>query len=279
MKKLISAFTLTILFTGAAFAQQDADGTKDNPMFPTRMPNYFITEVTENFNAVDFNLAKGGSKIESKEGTTSVVRYDFNPESTQSKPSALQILRNYENAAKKIGRTTVFLDATEALATFKLMKNGKPSTWVKVECMGDGDNAFYVLTIVQLEAMKQDVTSDDILKALNADGHIALYINFETGKSDIKPESQSIIDQIAAMVQSNPTLKISIEGHTDNVGAPLSNQALSESRAKSVMNALIAKGNDKARLSAKGWGQTKPISDNGTEDGKAMNRRVEIVKL
>ena len=242
MKKLISAFTLTILFAGAVFAQQDADGTKDNPMFPTRMLNYFITEATENYNAVDFNMAKEGSKIESKEGTTNMVRYDFNVESTQSRPSVLQILRNYVNAARKIGGTTVFLDTNEAMATFKFTKNGKVSTWVKVECMGDSNTSFYILTIVQLEAMKQDVTSDDILKALNADGHIALYINFETGKSDIKPESQSIIDQIAAMVQSNPTLKISIEGHTDNVGAPLSNQTLSESRAKSVMNALICKG-------------------------------------
>ena len=81
------------------------------------------------------------------------------------------------------------------------------------------------------------------------------------------------------MVSANPTLKISLEGHTDNVGAPVSNQTLSESRAKAVMNALISKGTDKGRLSSKGWGQTKPIAENSSEDGKGKNRRVEIVKL
>jgi outer membrane protein OmpA-like peptidoglycan-associated protein len=126
--------------------------------------------------------------------------------------------------------------------------------------------------------MKQEITSNDILTALNTEGHIALYINFETGKSDIQPESQKTIDQIAGMLQSNPTFKISIEGHRDNIGTPQSNQALSENRAKSVMNAVIAMDTDKARLSSKGWGQTKPIADNKTEEGRAKNRRVEIVK-
>jgi outer membrane protein OmpA-like peptidoglycan-associated protein len=101
--------------------------------------------------------------------------------------------------------------------------------------------------------------------ALNKDGYIALYINFETGKADIKPESHKIIEQIVQMMKDNPTLNISIEGHTDNVGTPQSNQTLSENRAKAVMNAIIAKGIDKSRLSSKGWGQTKPIADIKTE--------------
>ena len=120
--------------------------------------------------------------------------------------------------------------------------------------------------------------SNDILTALNNDGRIALYITFETGKSDIKPESQTIIDQIVEMLKSNPSLKISIEGHTDNVGTPTTNKTLSENRANAVKNALITKGTDKSRLSSKGFGQDNPISDNNTEEGKAKNRRVEIVK-
>ena len=279
MKKIIPVFILAALGVITAFAQQDAEGTKDNPMFPTRMPNFYIVEISDNYNSVDFNLAKGGAKIGTKEGTTSVVRYNFNIESGQSKPSVLQILRNYENAAKKIGGITVFLDAGEAIATYKVMKNGKETAWVKIECGGDNSNDFYILTIVNLEAMKQEVTSDDILKALNTNGHIALYINFETGKSDIKPESQTIVDQIAEMLKSNPTLKIIVEGHTDNSGSLAANQTLSENRAMSVMNALIAKNIDKGRLSAKGWGQTKPIADNSTEEGRAQNRRVEVVKM
>ena len=268
-----------MLFTTSLFAQQDADGCKDSPMFPTRMPNYLIGSCKSDYDASVFNLDAGGTNTITKEGTHTAIQFDFNHESGSSKPSVLQILRNYETAAKSIGGVTVFLSSTEGVAVFKIMKSGKESAWVKIECIGDGGNDTYVLTIIQLEQMKQEVTSDDILKALNADGHIALYINFETGKSEIKQESQKIIDQIADMLKTNATLKISVEGHTDNVGNSTSNQTLSENRAKSVMNALITKGIDKSRLKSKGWGQTKPITDNNTEDGKAKNRRVEIVKL
>ncbi len=278
MKKITLIIALIATSLTTTFAQQDAEGTKDHPMFPNKMTNYFRSESTTNFDAVDFNLAPGGSKMITKEGTKTLIRYDFNTESRQSKPSALQILRNYEAAAKKIGGETLFLNAGEGLGTFKIVKNVS-EVWVNIETGGDGDNDFYYLTILEIELMKQEITSNDILTALNTDGHIALYINFETGKSDIKPESQKIIDQIVEMLKSNPTLKISIEGHTDNVGNPQSNQTLSENRAKAVMNAIISKGIDKLRLSSKGWGQTKPTVDNNTEDGKAKNRRVEIVKL
>jgi len=217
--------------------------------------------------------------MEHREGTMTMIRYDFNTESGQPKPSALQILKNYENASKAVGGVTVFQNASEAIGTYKIMKQGKETAWVKIECGGNDNSDFYALTIIQLEEMKQEVTSANILTALNTDGHIALYINFETGKSDIKPESQEIIDQIALMLTNNPGLNISIEGHTDNVGTPASNQTLSDNRAKSVMSALTVKGIDKSRLSAKGWGQTKPIADNTTDENKSRNRRVEIVKL
>ena len=80
------------------------------------------------------------------------------------------------------------------------------------------------------------------------------------------------------MLTTDPSIKISIEGHTDNVGTAAANQTLSQNRAKAVMDAIIAKGIDKARLSSKGWGQNKPVADNSTEEGRAWNRRVEIVK-
>jgi outer membrane protein OmpA-like peptidoglycan-associated protein len=87
-----------------------------------------------------------------------------------------------------------------------------------------------------------------------------------------------IIDQIAALLQAHPDLKLSIEGHTDNVGTPQSNKTLSQQRANSVMSAVAQKGIAANRMTAVGWGQEKPIADNRSEDGKAKNRRVEIVK-
>jgi OmpA-OmpF porin, OOP family len=273
-------FTLTILVATATslFAQQDAEGCKDPQLFPTRMPNYFITECQNNFDAVDFDLAAGGENVVSKEGTKTRVSYDFNYESGAAKPSALQILRNYEAAVKKIGGKTQFLSAPEGKGVFKVTKAGS-EVWIKIDEVGNDNSDNYIITILEIEAMKQEVTSDDILGALKTDGHIALYLNFETGKSSIQPESQNVIDQLIAMLQANPALKINIEGHTDNAGSLQSNQALSENRAKAVLNAIVLKGIDKTRLLSKGWGQTKPINDNATEEGKAKNRRVEIVKL
>jgi len=114
-------------------------------------------------------------------------------------PSILQILRNYENAAKKIGGN-YFVSAAgdEGIATFEIVKGGK-EVWVKVE-KGANDAVSYAVTLVEVEAMKQEITSNDILTALNTDGYIALYINFDSGKSDIKIESQPIIEQLVEMM-------------------------------------------------------------------------------
>ena len=136
----------------------------------------------------------------------------------------------------------------------------------------------YYLTIVLKELMKQVVTASDMFDALNRDGHVALYINFDTGKSIIRDESKPVIDQIVQMMKSNPDLKIGVEGHTDNVGTPASNKTLSEARAKSVVSAIVAQGVSADRLSPAGFGQDKPIADNNTEEGRAKNRRVELVK-
>ena len=80
------------------------------------------------------------------------------------------------------------------------------------------------------------------------------------------------------MMKANPDLKLSVEGHTDNIGNPVSNKTLSEERAKSVVNAIIGQGIGIERLSSSGFGQDKPIGDNNTDEGRAMNRRVELVK-
>ena len=157
----------------------------------------------------------------------------------------------------------------------KIVKEGN-EMWIEVVPNLDGSD--YYLTIILKELMNQDVTASDMFDALNRDGHIPLYINFDTGKSIIKPESKPIIEQIIEMLKSNPELKLSVEGHTDNVGSPASNKTLSEERAKSVVTAIVNQGIPTERLSSSGYGQDKPIGDNNTEEGRAKNRRVELVK-
>ena len=103
-------------------------------------------------------------------------------------------------------------------------------------------------------------------------------IQFETNKAVIKPESFGLLDEITAAVKSAPQIKkLSIEGHTDDVGADKYNQKLSDQRAASVKQYLVEHGVDAARLASKGWGEAKPIADNATEEGKEKNRRVEFI--
>lgn len=277
MKNLKLLLGLLLLLISKIAFSQDVEGSAEHPMFPNRMANYLILEYSNNFDAAEFNLAINAAKVVTKEGTKTYINYGFDNESGKQMPSVLQILRNYENASKKIGGTTLFFNSADGIAVFKITK-GEKEVWVEVE-KGANDAQNYTLTVVEVESMKQEITSNDILTALNADGYLALYINFDTGKSDIKTETQSIVDQLAEMMNANTDLKISIEGHTDNVGTPEANKTLSLNRAKAVVSAIAAKGVSASRLSSVGWGQEKPVADNRTEDGKAKNRRVEIVKL
>ncbi|HXB32540.1 MAG TPA: OmpA family protein [Puia sp.] len=118
------------------------------------------------------------------------------------------------------------------------------------------------------------------LQPLAANAVIVLKnIFFEPNKFDLKPESGAELGEIVQLLKDNPTLKIQISGHTDNSGKPADNFKLSEDRAKSVTDYLIAKGISPARLSSKGWGDTQPIADNSTPEGKAKNRRTDLKVL
>jgi outer membrane protein OmpA-like peptidoglycan-associated protein len=105
---------------------------------------------------------------------------------------------------------------------------------------------------------------------------ILLGVNFETGKAVLLPESRSILDQVAQSLVENPEVNIEVGGHTDNVGAAAANLRLSEARANAVRDYLIEKGVEAGRLTARGYGEEKPVADNTTAFGRAANRRVEL---
>ena len=108
---------------------------------------------------------------------------------------------------------------------------------------------------------------------------IASGLRFKTGKADILPESMGIINKIHDLMTQHPEVRMSVEGHTDNVGDDAMNYNLSEKRAESVKSKLVSMGIEASRLASKGWGEKKPIADNSTPEGCANNRRVEFVKL
>ncbi len=153
---------------------------------------------------------------------------------------------------------------------------------VKVAFQIYSNSAMGNIGVVEIKDFKQTikkVTADEILDAINTKGVATLYINFDTGKSRIKTESYTVIDEIVKMMEANPNLKISVEGHTDNIGDEVSNMALSKNRAEAVLKAITNKTINKTRLSSTGLGATKPIEDNTTKEGRAKNRRVELRKL
>ena len=266
-----------------ALAQEEESAepkAKDISYF-SGMPNYTITEADEKeFDAYGFYNGKDCTRVE---GRKSYRAYFLKEGATRA--SILQIARNYANAIKSMGGTVIFDGECSGAACAencgyrmvvgKAVK-GTDELWIEVVPWGDGDN--YSITVVVKEAMKQDVTASALFEALNRDGHVALYINFDSGKATIRPDSQPVIDQVVEMLKGNPALRLGVEGHTDGVGTPESNKTLSQDRARAVVNALVAKGIDAARLAASGWGEEKPIADDTTEEGRAKNRRVELVK-
>lgn len=135
--------------------------------------------------------------------------------------------------------------------------------------------------VAEREGFKQTAAllpADALKKQLDAQGHVAIQVNFATDKANILPDSQPQLNQVLAMLKQDPALKLSIEGHTDNSGNAAHNQQLADARATSVMASLVAAGIDASRLQARGWGQDKPVADNSTDAGRASNRRVELVK-
>ncbi len=115
------------------------------------------------------------------------------------------------------------------------------------------------------------------LQPIEANASIVLKnVFFDINKFDLKPESEAELDKLVQLLNDNPTVKIQIGGHTDNTGKPADNLTLSNNRAKSVVTYLVSKGIVATRLSSKGFGETQPVAENKTEDGKAMNRRTEM---
>ncbi len=162
----------------------------------------------------------------------------------------------------------------------KVTKDGK-EIWAAVEQDNWGGNTYY-LWVAERAAMRQEVTADAkfMADAITSSGHIALYgIYFDFNKSVVKPESDPAISEIAKLLGEHPNLRVLIVGHTDNVGGLDFNMQLSKARADAVLTALTTKHRVNPRqMQAYGVGQLAPVASNDTEDGRAKNRRVELVK-
>lgn len=225
------------------------------------------------------------------EGKVTKIDYQDPPDR-----SSLERIRNYEQALKKAGFEIKFMCSKEEcgheigietigyypperyLTAFQ--KRNEGNVWIGVFVAAGPWTKIIVVEEKPMETGMVKVTADILKENITKDGHMAVYgIYFDTGKSDIKPESDETIKEIATLLQKNPSLQIYVVGHTDNVGKLKDNMELSQKRAESVVNELITKYKiPSANLEAGGVGPLAPVATNDTKEGKELNRRVDIVK-
>jgi OmpA-OmpF porin, OOP family len=215
--------------------------------------------------------------------------------------SAFQVFKTYESLITGLGGVRVFEGRTKPMIDLKLkfsemrhrhpvydtdqmgvymLRTPQTEIWLEAYAP-EYQKDIYFLTVVEKKGLEVKATllpAEQMKRELDDKGHVALYINFDFDKADIKPDSRPIIDEIVKLLKANPSLNVTVEGHTDNVGAPDYNRRLSDGRARSVVAELTAEGIASRRLKAIGYGQDKPIADNSTDQGRSKNRRVELVK-
>ncbi|MFP4475458.1 MAG: OmpA family protein [Desulfatibacillaceae bacterium] len=247
---------------------------KDHPLL-TRMPGYQITEYQSGFGAKAFPVPTDEEDVYDErrvEGARTLITYEI-PDGGDP-ANDLDIVRNYSNALKSLGGTVLFENDTQT--NYRANIQGR-DVWVQASSFNGGE--MYELTVVEIGEVTQVVEAGSLGAAIDRDGHVAVYINFDSGKAYVKADSRKAVEEIAALMQSRPKLRLRVEGHTDDVGDDQANMILSEARAGAVVNVLSFLGVDTSRLEPAGLGETTPIADNGTEEGRAKNRRVELVRM
>jgi outer membrane protein OmpA-like peptidoglycan-associated protein len=270
-RAILAAAVLTLVAVSAG--AQDAPGCKDDPLFPNRMPNYRIERCeTKAFTFYEFFTVKPPKK--KVEGDLTFITYTV--DKRENDRSGIEVVRNYENALKKIGGKVQASDP-QRWVNGSVVQAGR-EVWAQAE---KGNGKIW-LRVLRVQAMNQIIVADAAALAndLNTTGHTAVQgIYFDTGKATLKPESAQAVGEVAKLLKASASMKVYVVGHTDTVGSVDSNLKLSQDRAEAVVQALVRDhGIAAARLKSFGNGPFAPVATNGTEDGKAQNRRVELVK-
>ena len=269
----VCASTFIILMMASSIqAQDDRQGSSDHPLI-SRMPDFWIAAYQES--EYESHTFRDSSGIEIEvEGHYFHIEYRLNKGAQE--PGRLMILKNYENALTKIGAQTWIRKGKELFA--KVENEGR-EVWIQVYAL----DSLYRLTVVEREQMEQKVAvnPDALLGDLATTGHATVYgIHFDHDSANIKQESKPSLQAIADMLKTNSSLKLYVVGHTDMTGKFEYNVELSLRRADAVVQALVNEyGIAAERLIEKGAGPLCPIGSNKDENGRKLNRRVELVEM
>lgn len=294
---------------------QDLAGSADHPAIKRFQGSVIRAQTRQEFEAYTVPLAppdaseKKFKKEQVVEGKTVRTLYQ-----APAGASPLAVFRSYETALRQAGFETLYTcalrpcnpdgriqvtlgtsrkfltelggksldDAATYLLAARQASTNTYAVVVTSHIWQDPSRTFYLVDVVEakpLEAnlvtVKAEVLADDLKKT----GHAAIYgIYFDTGKATIKPESKPALEEIAKLLAMQPALKLHVVGHTDNVGTLPSNMSLSKQRADAVVNTLVNEHKiAAARLVPNGVGPLAPVASNEAEEGRAKNRRVELV--
>lgn len=268
--------------------------------YPEKLEDGYRTDRKPRFDEVYLVVGKELRKVE---GQLFVRNFPH----TTVNMSALESQRNYENLIKSLGGVKVnqlmpadaefkrlypenneilekkmrVLGVNNGGANYQifLVRTPQKNIWFGLSIYDDGRGTW--LLTMEEKAFEQTVAltkAKAMAEGLQKAGEIALYLAFDTDSAVIKEESKPVVAEIAKLLNTDPSLRLKVEGHTDNQGSAAHNKKLSESRAQAVVQALTAQGIEAKRLQAVGYGQDKPIDDNANEAGRAKNRRVMLVK-
>lgn len=280
MNRLLTSRLLLLVLSAAILTAQserteDAEKSKDHPLV-SRFPGYFISSYEEQeFSVHEFQLGEKRQRVEGK-----YWEWEYELGKGTKKAGPLQISRNYVNAITAKGGVKLYeeVDSGSGETTLRFTANGR-SIWVGLSLANGG--SFYRMYIVEEGPMEQRVTftAPELAKALEDRGSVSLNnVHFDTGTAKLRPESEKMLDILAEALKTNANRTFEIRGHTDSVGTPAANRVLSASRAEAVKAYLMAKhGFQASKVIASGAGDTQPVASNDTEEGRQLNRRVEVL--
>lgn len=271
VRRIVVAVLAAMVSSGIGLAQEDRDGCRDHPLL-TRLDGFYLEGCKdEAFSSYEFTTEKGKMAVEGH-----FVSLSYRRPNTAPEMSGLEMIRNYTNAVEAIGGEVIYTGKYSA--TMKVVVDDR-EVWIGVAPYG---KRAYRLDIVEHQAMTQQVVADAAAMLADIDrvGHTVLNgVFFETDMDVVKPESMTALTEIAALLNDHPDLEAFVVGHTDTAGSLDHNMDLAERRAAAVVQALVVEHGIAAdRLSPHGVGPLAPVASNETEAGRALNRRVELVK-
>ena len=283
MKKITLTILLSIFFIMSsinAIAFQDTEKLEHPVIKP--MPGANLIERSskhESYFTLTIRVTEDGMRV-SKDvsGEYWRLRYEMLDSSGKkiANVSRGEIIGNYVSAALEKGGREHTRGSNSLV--FSVPRKDGGTSWGKLIIA----SADYTLEIIDEKPLVPVLSfgAEELKKALDSEGRVAVYgINFAVDSDSLQLGAEKVLSEFVKLMTLYPELKIEIQGHTDNTGAAQHNLDLSSKRAESVKNFIVLYGIESSRLVPKGYGMTKPIESNDTEEGRAKNRRVELMKI